>query len=370
MVEQRLQVLVPDWRGAIYPAASMDSACQLFYSPIGKNEAYIGVSLNLTAVERTHLVAAAKRMSIPATPYITWIGRGTHVGPDAVPFHRILPFWALSFERWPDDPGSTRALRAFGALAMTVMVLLIMGVFLLIRDNWQQWRLNTERAAFVSAISHDLKTPVTAIGLYADLLASGESTATEIRDFCKVIKQESLQLAAQVDRILSVSRYEHSQARFEMKRGDLAAAIMAAVLPYRHYCASRGIRLTVECPDSLLGVRFDANAVKQAASNLLDNAIKFSDEPGTIHVRLVRRENAAIFCVKDSGVGVAPEEKERIFEKFYRSKRETSTGGYGLGLYLVQIIMSAHGGTVEVDSKQDEGSEFRLVFPYAKDLDR
>jgi two-component system, OmpR family, phosphate regulon sensor histidine kinase PhoR len=114
---------------------------------------------------------------------------------------------------------------------------------------------------------------------------------------------------------------------------------------------------------ALPAVVFDPDAVAQAVVNLLDNAAKYSGDSKFVGIRLQSEDSAAVFEVEDHGIGIPAEEREKIFQQFYRSRMPSGKGGYGLGLFLVKHIMDAHGGRVDVESEVGRGSRFRLVFP-------
>jgi two-component system phosphate regulon sensor histidine kinase PhoR len=157
---------------------------------------------------------------------------------------------------------------------------------------------------------------------------------------------------------------------YHLAAGDIAAAVRRNTDAYRGIWVQRGCALSVEIMEGAPPVCFDTDAVSQAVLNLLDNAIKYSGDAPLIGVRLYAQGGEVVVAVKDSGIGVPQSEHEKIFSAFYRMPSTSHIGGYGLGLYLVRHIMTAHGGHVELQSGVGSGSEFRLHFPvYVQDSD-
>ena len=249
-----------------------------------------------------------------------------------------------------------------GAIAL-VLVVLSAGIALLLRDATREAHTSRLRSDFVSGVSHELKTPITLIRLYGDtLIERPELGAKERSDFYRIIVRESERLTRLVNQVLTFSRVERGVEQYNMEVGDLAPAVAHMIDDYAEYLQTAGFTLRRELAESLPQVRFDATAVLQAVANLLDNAVKYSGESREITVRLSSREGSAVFEVEDHGFGIPTAEQQKIFERFYRVNG-SGKGGYGLGLFLVRHIMTAHGGRVEVESEPGGGSRFRLVFP-------
>ena len=148
-----------------------------------------------------------------------------------------------------------------------------------------------------------------------------------------------------------------------MQEGDLEPVIARTVDLYAQYLQRRGFRIEADLEPHVPTVLFDADAVCEAALNLLDNAAKYSGKSKLIGVRLRSEDNRVIFEAEDHGIGIPAGEQEKIFQRFYRGRAGAEKGGYGLGLFLVKHIMDAHGGKVEFESENGRGSRFRLIFP-------
>jgi signal transduction histidine kinase len=262
------------------------------------------------------------------------------------------------------QPASGVWLYAGGTLL--VIVLLAAGVVLLLRDVHRESRTNQLRADFVSGVSHELKTPLTLIRLYADILMNDENhPQPERSSFYRIIARESERLSHLIERVLSFSRIERGQQNYTLETGDLGPVVSRTVDAYQHYLRRLGFEIDSQLTGELPPVRFDPDAVSQAIVNLLDNAIKYSGGNKFVRVNLATNNGHVALEVEDRGIGIAPEWREKVFERFCRAPNASAKGGYGLGLYLVRHIMNAHGGDVQLESEMGRGSRFRLVFPVA-----
>ena len=250
-----------------------------------------------------------------------------------------------------------------GAIAL-VLAVLGAGMFLLVRDVSREARTNRLRSDFVSSVSHELKTPITNIRLYAETLLARRGLEDEERlESYRVIMRESERLTRLVDAVLTFSRIERGESAYHFEHADPAPVIARTVEDYREFIERAGVRLEGSIPPTAALVRLDAAAVSQAVVNLLDNAVKYSGDRREITVRLFARGSAVVVEVEDHGIGIPTAEQSRVFERFYRVSNGQGKGGYGLGLHLVRHVMEAHGGRAELESEPGSGSRFRLVLP-------
>ena len=284
-----------------------------------------------------------------------------------VGFVSRFAFWDISLGPRTAGPTSTIVHRdtiVFASSTALILSVLILGVVLLMRDVSRQLALGRLKSDFVSAVSHELKTPLTLIRLYADTLTDAQAEAEEDRQaYCQIIVRETERLAHLIDSVLDFARIDRRQKEYRLVEGDLGAVINRAVSRYCQYLSRRGFTVVNELDSEVPPVRFDPDAVSQAVLNLLDNAAKYSVDARFVRTGLRANHSAVVFEVEDHGIGIPRVEREKIFERFYRSPGASGKGGYGLGLFLVRHIMDAHGGRVEVDSEEGRGSRFRLVFP-------
>jgi len=238
---------------------------------------------------------------------------------------------------------------------------------------WRAVRAETALAArrseFVSAVSHELRTPLTSIRMYADMLEQGwvadDRTA---REYFALIAAESERLARLVNNVLDFSRIERGRKTFEMRRGDPAPVLRETAEMLRPYLSGKGFALEVAVPESLPQCSFDGDALAQIVVNLLDNAVKYGEGPGTREVRLEAEALDGEIAVRvlDRGPGVPDDEKERIFEPFQRGRNAAAAGGSGLGLALVRHYARAHGGRIAVLDREGGGAVFALALPRAE----
>ena len=241
------------------------------------------------------------------------------------------------------------------------------GALVVLHDVTRLRHLEQMRSDFVANVSHELRTPITSIvGFVETLLDSEMYNSAQARHFLEIIVKHSSRLEAIIDDLMSLANIELGEERRSITFGDtaLAPVISAAVQSCGQAAAAGGVALHAEC-DPDLTCRMNAQLVEQAVTNLLDNAIKHSDGQARVVVRAGRNGSDVVIAVTDTGIGIAPEHQQRIFERFYRVDRARSRehGGTGLGLAIVKHIAQAHDGDVSVRSKLRHGSTFTLRLP-------
>jgi signal transduction histidine kinase len=225
------------------------------------------------------------------------------------------------------------------------------------------------KSDFVANVSHDLKTPLSVIRMFGETLEMGRVTGEDRRrDYYRVITRESERLSRLIDNVLDFSRIEGGRQTYEMAPTPVEPVIRGTLEAFAYPLAQQGFKVEVNVAPDLPEVTMDADAVGQALANLVDNAIKYSgdDRVLTVDARVV--DGRLVIGVADHGLGIAPEERERIFEKFYRVGRSDTQGrrGSGVGLALVRHIAHAHGGDVMVESAPGKGSRFSLRLPIGR----
>jgi signal transduction histidine kinase len=262
------------------------------------------------------------------------------------------------------DPGLPLAIWAAG-LAL-VLGVAVFGGYLLLRDVNRDVRMTEVRAQFVASVSHELKTPLTAIRMFAETLAMGRSRDERTKaEYLETIVNESERLARLVDNVLDFSKIEQGKKIYRLRPTRLEEVAEAAVRAMQFPLAQQGFELHLSIQEDMPALQADADAIQQAILNLLTNAMKYSGEAREIDLRLGARNGDAVIEVADHGLGLAPEEQKRVFEKFYRAPSHESRliAGTGLGLTLVAHIARAHGGRAEVESALGAGSVFRIFIP-------
>ncbi len=247
-----------------------------------------------------------------------------------------------------------------------VLGVTLFGAYLLWRDVRRELRLAELRTQFVSGVSHELKTPLTAIRMFAETLRMRRSTDTHVQDeYLDTIVNESERLTRLLNNVLDFSQLEQGKKQYQREPCSLAEIVEATANAMRYPLQQQGFELHVETADDLPSVDVDRDAIEQALLNLLTNAMKYSGESRDIDLRLSKCNGDALIEVSDRGVGIEPEEQVRIFEKFYRAHTPENDHipGTGIGLTLVEHIAKGHGGRVTVQSVPTKGSTFSLHLP-------
>ena len=265
----------------------------------------------------------------------------------------------------PIQGAETRWLQAHGRLAAGAGG--ERGAVVVLHDVTRLRHLEQVRRDFVDNVSHELRTPFTLVSGFAETLLDGDLCPDpEARHFLEIIHKHSARVSAIIDDLLLLADIERAEDRSGIRFDDslLAPVISAAVLSCGRTAAGRGVALHEVC-DAGLTVRMNALLVEQAITNLVDNAIRYSNRDARVTVRGQRRDGAVVVEVIDTGIGIAPQHQQRIFERFYRvdAARSRDSGGTGLGLAIVKHIAQAHAGEVTVRSAPARGSTFTLRLP-------
>lgn len=245
-------------------------------------------------------------------------------------------------------------------------VLMIGGLVLTYRSVNKQVALARLKSDFVSNVSHELRTPLALIRLYAETLELGRITTDgKKHEYYSIIRKESERLTALINNILDFSRIEAGHKEYDFKETDIAELVQNTLDSYRFQIEQQGFALEEQIEPGIPKVRVDREAIARALVNLVNNALKYSDNEKFLGVKLYREKSLLKLEVSDRGIGIERNEQARIFEKFYRTCDPLvhNTKGSGLGLSLVRHITQAHGGDVEVESTPGHGSKFTLSLP-------
>jgi two-component system sensor histidine kinase SenX3 len=266
---------------------------------------------------------------------------------------------------------ASRTLDLFGpprrALVIDVAPLLgegrAIGALVLIGDVTERRRLEAVRRDFVANISHELKTPVGALSLLAETMI-GETDPDVGRRLAERMMNEAIRVAHTIEDLIQLSRIE-AEEDAEREPVPVQDVVAEAVTRLRPAAEQAGIRLDVTEPNHRLTLLGDRRQLVSALSNLLDNAVKYSDAGSAVQVRTGTDGRGVWISVSDQGIGIPARDLERVFERFYRvdHARSRQTGGTGLGLAIVRHVVNNHEGEIEVDSRMGEGSTFVLRFP-------
>ncbi len=244
-------------------------------------------------------------------------------------------------------------------------LVLACGIALTYRNVSKEMALARLKSDFVSNVSHELRTPLSLIRLYAETLEMGRLTNPEkYQEYYCIIRKESERLTALINNILDFSRIEAGRKEYDFRETDLRELVRNTLDSYRYQIEQHGFTYE-EKIDEVPPVRVDREAMARSLVNLVNNALKYSQDRKFIGVNLYRDNGSLKLEVVDHGIGIPHQEQSKIFEKFYRvgDPLVHNTKGSGLGLSLVRHIAQAHGGDVLVDSSPGQGSKFTITLP-------
>jgi signal transduction histidine kinase len=269
---------------------------------------------------------------------------------------------------WPANHFPSLGATPPSLYAVTLFLVLgaaLLAAYLLLRDLHREAQAAEMRSHFVASVSHELKTPLTAIQAGAETLLLDRADPLATREYLQTILSESARLSRLVDNVLDFSRIEQGRRIYRMQSTCLAEVARSAAKAMEYPLSQLGFTLTISADETTPTLNADGDALKQALLNLIGNAMKYSGESRQIEIRLGRR-NDEVFCdIVDHGIGIAREDQLRIFERFHRvrSSQTESIAGTGLGLALALHVVEAHHGRIEVSSAVGRGSTFSVRLP-------
>ncbi len=266
-----------------------------------------------------------------------------------------------------EDLARNSFLHSAGATFL-VLVFLLAGIALTIRATDREARLAQAKSNFVANVSHELKTPLSLLSLFSEILELGRVKNEEKRlEYYRIIRHESRRLNKIIDNILDFSKIEAGRKTYDFAEGDMAEVIENVLSTYRYQTVNSGFDIQTNIQPDLPPVLIDRDAMAQAISNLLDNAIKYSSEVKQLSITTETLGSNLSIEIADRGIGIPRAEQAKIFEKFYRVGNGLvhDVKGSGLGLSLVKHIIEAHKGTISVDSDVGKGSRFTILLPLA-----
>lgn len=240
------------------------------------------------------------------------------------------------------------------------------GAIAVLADNQDKKELQKRNAEFVSAVSHEMKAPLSGIRAYAEMLADEDVRDDATREaFLEVILSQADRLHRLVENMLSIARIEAGVIRVTKAAQSLNDILTAALHVVAPTAEAKSITLKSELSSMFVGVYADKDLLLQCAINLLSNAIKYTPQGGEVVLSSELTDEEVIFSVADNGVGIAPQDLEKVFDRFYRVKKDAEMApGTGLGLSLVKhIVEDVHGGRIEVSSQIGAGSVFQVIVP-------
>lgn len=259
-------------------------------------------------------------------------------------------------------------LHSAGATVL-VLAFLLCGIALTIRATDREARLAQAKSNFVANVSHELKTPLSLLSLFSEILELGRVKNEEKKiEYYRIIRHESLRLNKIIDNILDFSKIEAGRKTYNLADGDMAEVIGNVLSSYRYQIINSGFEVQTNLQPDLPPVLIDRDAMAQAISNLLDNAIKYSGDVKELSITTETVRSELSIEIADHGIGIPRAEQANIFEKFYRVENGLvhDVKGSGLGLSLVKHIVEAHNGTITVESAVGEGSRFTILLPLVR----
>lgn len=240
---------------------------------------------------------------------------------------------------------------------------MVLGLYLLIQDVNREKRMNKLRADFISNVTHELKTPLTAINMFAEALNMGKATSdSSQKKYTNIIVKESENLKRMINNILEFSRKENNKLSYKLEYSNLTNIVNSAIKEMDYFLEINQIEINLNISANVFANVYP-EGIKQALSNLISNAIKYSSSNKKLNIQLFKKENEIFIEVEDFGIGIPPEKLELIFEKFYRvnsSENETASGT-GLGLTVTKDIIEEQHGKLLVESTLGKGSKFTIV---------
>jgi signal transduction histidine kinase len=247
-----------------------------------------------------------------------------------------------------------------------ITLLLAGGIVLTHRNISREMALAKLKSDFVSNVSHELRTPLSLIRLYAETLEMGRLKSPEkYQEYYCIIRKESERLTSLINNILDFSRIEAGRKEYDFRETDMRELVRNTLESYRFQIEQNGFAFEEKIAEDVPALRVDREAIARSLLNLVNNALKYSQDQKFIGVNLFRDNGSVKLEVVDHGIGIPVTEQNKIFEKFYRvgDPLVHNTKGSGLGLALVRHIVQAHGGEVVVDSAPGRGSKFTIALP-------
>jgi signal transduction histidine kinase len=285
-----------------------------------------------------------------------------------LPFSPVLRQWkmGIGYRNTTIEELARSQFRQNLFLIGVAIALLLTGLIMALRATTREMKLVEAKTTFVSNVSHELKTPLSLIRLFAETLELGRvRNPEEAHEYYRIINRESRRLTRLINNILDFSRIEAGRRQYQFAETDVAEIVTEVLQSYERQMTNAGFEVRTDIQPELPPVLIDREALAQAVLNLLDNAVRYSDQTKRIEVGLRLRGGDIAIEVADHGIGIPRSEHQRLFEKFYRVSTGLvhDTKGSGLGLAIVKHVVEAHRGRVTVESAPGKGSRFTILLP-------
>jgi signal transduction histidine kinase len=281
----------------------------------------------------------------------------------------LLPRWETAAYLTDPNVISSRAHVTTIVLWILILILFVSivgGGMLVLRSAYAEVRLAQQKTTFVANVSHELKTPLTSIRMFAEMLKDGRLHDGQKRaHYLDIMVSETERLTRLINNVLDFSRMERGEKRYTMKRCDVVELCAGVVDSQRVRLENNGFEVTFTTHTGALYVKADEEAIKQAVVNLLSNAEKYSDDVKQIEVEIGRKGRLAVISISDRGIGIPAAEADKIFGEFYRvdDTLTSKVKGAGLGLTIARRILHDHGGDIRYAARQGGGSAFQIMLP-------
>ena len=244
-----------------------------------------------------------------------------------------------------------------------------MGITMVVRNITDSVKTDNVRKEFVANVSHELKTPLTSIRGYSETIMNGDLTYQEIIKFSKVINQEANRMSRLVSDLLQLSRIDYNRVNWNKSTLNTVDILKKVCEKVRYEAEQKSHKLELICTDKVPSIYADKDSIEQIVINILTNSIKYTPDGGLIRVYAGPIDDRVYIKVIDNGIGIPQKDLKRIFERFYRvdKARSRKMGGTGLGLSIVKEMVDGNNGTININSKLNEGTEVTMTFPTKKE---
>ncbi|RYM36055.1 HAMP domain-containing histidine kinase [Brumimicrobium glaciale] len=251
----------------------------------------------------------------------------------------------------------------FSFIIIVLLIFFAFSVSVIIKQK----RMSEVKADFVNNMTHELKTPISTIGLSSELLMQNDFSKDpeRLKKYAEVIYKENKRLEEQVERVLNMAKLDRNELDFQVEPVDMHALIEETAENFRFNQTLTGGEIVLELNAERTIISADLVHITNVILNLLDNAVKYSEDPTQVKVSTKNKNKGIEISIQDNGIGIEKEQFKQVFDKFYRvpTGDRHDVKGFGLGLYYVKLIIDKHGGKMSVKSKLDQGSTFTFWIP-------
>jgi len=238
------------------------------------------------------------------------------------------------------------------------------GIIIMLQDVTEQRKLDNMRREFVANVSHELRTPLTTVKGYVETLLENNVDDVMKQKFLNVINNETDRMTLLVQDLLELSRFDNSQIKLNKQIVDIYSLVKDVCFAQRIQIKEKHQNLKINLPEEEKILKIDPHRISQVVTNILSNAIKYSEENASIEVSSKVGEKSLQIIIKDTGIGIPKDDLSRVFERFYRvdKARSRAMGGTGLGLAIAKEIMQAHNGDIKIESEYTKGTTVKIIF--------